>query len=637
MGDNVSDKNVQDPNSKDPKWDAVIKELKTLTKELKKPAPKGKSAPLAMPVNFAKEIESLTKSIQTLNKAMALLAKVEEEKEARHAKTKKEKVTEKKAEPTKPTPTPKEAEGKAKTAPEKPKQPVKKDKPSVFEKIKPDVARVEKRKEMALPFAIADAFKEAKSKTTSLFQGKPVKKTKKTKTPKVTPEQKKPKAEAPAETATDKILNKPETISVAIDEISPKALRQLEGSKSSKKDNKDLEALLEKLGKAKSPTKKKSGGGISDMLGKFLSKKGKGIASTATKALKSGASRSLGALGRVGAQAARVAGPAAAVAAAGYTGYQVGSYIEKKYDVSGRIAKSSAGEGLSDFISSNKKQEAETQKLQERTNKLKLEKIRAEKAAKEKGEEIYEFAGKKYKVGDSKVAIPELDTTPVKAPAPKPVVAQPKTQPKIKSALGYKAATEIDGGNAEADKLHATAEKMGLIKKGDKTTKLVSVKKPDGVYINGKKVPEELVSVSSAPSTPAPVKPVSRPVEIAKAPEPVKPIAKPIEPPAPSAPPPAPKETPKPVVEKIAPVVAPAIAIQTPAKPSDNFNEKLLAKLDTLATSLAPSVRNESRNEAAAATVNNSAATIYTNADRDIPYVERNKYRQQLIYTRGLL
>jgi hypothetical protein len=72
-----------------------------------------------------------------------------------------------------------------------------------------------------------------------------------------------------------------------------------------------------------------------------------------------------------------------------------------------------------------------------------------------------------------------------------------------------------------------------------------------------------------------------------------------------------------------------------------NSNEKIISKLDELILAL----RRPTVNSAAttlttgeSTAIDNSSVTIFNSgSDRDIPYVERNKYRQQLLYIRGIL
>lgn len=87
----------------------------------------------------------------------------------------------------------------------------------------------------------------------------------------------------------------------------------------------------------------------------------------------------------------------------------------------------------------------------------------------------------------------------------------------------------------------------------------------------------------------------------------------------------------KPPVETKAVVHASQPVIKTDNKLNEMFSK--------LINALKPQSPNLSTANSAtvASSSDNSVANIYNNADRDIPYVERNKYRQQLLYVRGLL
>jgi hypothetical protein len=83
------------------------------------------------------------------------------------------------------------------------------------------------------------------------------------------------------------------------------------------------------------------------------------------------------------------------------------------------------------------------------------------------------------------------------------------------------------------------------------------------------------------------------------------------------------------------------ITLATTYKPVIDSNDRLISKLETLIKSIQPIAGLQSTTNASAttlATASNATTNIYpADAERDIPYVERNKYRQQLLYTRGLM
>ena len=82
------------------------------------------------------------------------------------------------------------------------------------------------------------------------------------------------------------------------------------------------------------------------------------------------------------------------------------------------------------------------------------------------------------------------------------------------------------------------------------------------------------------------------------------------------------------------------IPVGQESRPMVESNNKLIEKLESLIANIRPMVRSNTSSSASLASMasNNTQATIYSNSvDRDIPYVERNKYRQQLLYVRGLL
>ena len=78
-----------------------------------------------------------------------------------------------------------------------------------------------------------------------------------------------------------------------------------------------------------------------------------------------------------------------------------------------------------------------------------------------------------------------------------------------------------------------------------------------------------------------------------------------------------------------------------PVTPPPPSNEKLINKISDLinTTATREPVRGSSlMSSNSVATADNSSINIYNQgSDRDIPYVERNKYRQQLLYIRGIL
>lgn len=81
--------------------------------------------------------------------------------------------------------------------------------------------------------------------------------------------------------------------------------------------------------------------------------------------------------------------------------------------------------------------------------------------------------------------------------------------------------------------------------------------------------------------------------------------------------------------------------VPLPVTPPPPSNEKLINKISDLinTTAIREPVRGSSlMSSNSVATADNSSINIYNQgSDRDIPYVERNKYRQQLLYIRGIL
>jgi hypothetical protein len=81
--------------------------------------------------------------------------------------------------------------------------------------------------------------------------------------------------------------------------------------------------------------------------------------------------------------------------------------------------------------------------------------------------------------------------------------------------------------------------------------------------------------------------------------------------------------------------------VPLPVTPPPPSNEKLINKISDLintTTAKEPAKGGSFMSSNAVATADNSSINVYNQGgDRDIPYVERNKYRQQLLYIRGIL
>ena len=139
-------------------------------------------------------------------------------------------------------------------------------------------------------------------------------------------------------------------------------------------------------------------------------------------------------------------GPAAAIALAGFAGWQIGTYLDKEFKISDKIAKkvseSPALSELSDFVFSGKtfqERKEQNEDIAKRTannKQLKEEKLNLERVASEKGEKTFEFKGNKYTVGDSKIKIPQLppstagETKPPQLPTTDiPSTTNPTTPP----------------------------------------------------------------------------------------------------------------------------------------------------------------------------------------------------------------
>ena len=196
---------------------------------------------------------------------------------------------------------------------------------------------------------------------------------------------------------------------VYIEDFSDKAIKQL-----SKIIGKDVN-------KKSAEEKKKEGKGsiLSSILDTFVSM-GKGILSSFTGAIKL-----LGPLiSSIGPLISAI-GPAAAIAAAGFVGWEIGTYLDKKFQISDKIARSIT----SYTAASNTDSGSDTIKMGDNDELFNVEQFMKEKrdlerAAAVKNERTFEFKGNKYYVGDSRTKIPQLppdtsgETKPPQVPTP---------------------------------------------------------------------------------------------------------------------------------------------------------------------------------------------------------------------------
>ena len=203
---------------------------------------------------------------------------------------------------------------------------------------------------------------------------------------------------------------------VYIEDFSDKAIKQL-----SKIIGKDVN-------KKSAEEKKKEGKGsiLSSILDTFVSM-GKGILSMGKGILSSftGAIKLLGPLiSSIGPLISAI-GPAAAIAAAGFVGWEIGTYLDKKFQISDKIARSIT----SYTAASNTDSGSDTIKMGDNDELFNVEQFMKEKrdlerAAAVKNERTFEFKGNKYYVGDSRTKIPQLppdtsgETKPPQVPTP---------------------------------------------------------------------------------------------------------------------------------------------------------------------------------------------------------------------------
>jgi hypothetical protein len=143
---------------------------------------------------------------------------------------------------------------------------------------------------------------------------------------------------------------------------------------------------------------------------------GKGILSSFTGAIKL-----LGPLIKSIGPLISAIGPAAAIAAAGFVGWEIGTYLDKKFQISDKIAagitQSDSGSYMGTDSGSSRSPAQQTQfndtiKMEENVEQLKKEKRDLERAAAVRNERTFEFKGNKYFVGDSRTKIPQLPPDP---------------------------------------------------------------------------------------------------------------------------------------------------------------------------------------------------------------------------------
>ena len=250
----------------------------------------------------------------------------------------------------------------------------------------------------------------------------------------------------------------------------------------------------------------------------------------------------------------------------------------------------------------------------------------------------------------------------------------PKAAPKGVSVLGktiapsavQKKSKSKTGPNKDIELAHELALKMGLISEGDTQVKLdIETRGNVPVLINGQKVPTELytkqqfeqvqgaLSVRKAMNMEGDNEKLKEPevfakeateevalsaegsVQVPKTDEMSVPQARKLESQNRATAIRAKKE-----LSKVQSKTESNIPVGQESRPMVESNNKLIEKLESLIANIRPMVRSNTSSSASLASMasNNTQATIYSNSvDRDIPYVERNKYRQQLLYVRGLL
>ena len=258
---------------------------------------------------------------------------------------------------------------------------------------------------------------------------------------------------------------------------------------------------------------------------------------------------------------------------------------------------------------------------------------------------------------------PEIKTKETPKAAPKGVSVLGKT---IAPSAVQKKSKSKTGPNKDIELAHELALKMGLISEGDTQVKLdIETRGNVPVLINGQKVPTELytkqqfeqvqgaLSVRKAMNMEGDNEKLKEPevfakeateevalsaegsVQVPKTDEMSVPQARKLESQNRATAIRAKKE-----LSKVQSKTESNIPVGQESRPMVESNNKLIEKLESLIANIRPMVRSNTSSSASLASMasNNTQATIYSNSvDRDIPYVERNKYRQQLLYVRGLL
>ena len=258
---------------------------------------------------------------------------------------------------------------------------------------------------------------------------------------------------------------------------------------------------------------------------------------------------------------------------------------------------------------------------------------------------------------------PEIKTKETPKAAPKGVSVLGKT---IAPSAVQKKSKSKTGPNKDIELANELALKMGLISEGDTQVKLdIETRGNVPVLINGQKVPTELytkqqfeqvqgaLSVRKAMNMEGDNEKLKEPevfakeateevalsaegsVQVPKTDEMSVPQARKLESQNRATAIRAKKE-----LNKVQSKTESNIPVGQESRPMVESNNKLIEKLESLIANIRPMVRSNTSSSASLASMasNNTQATIYSNSvDRDIPYVERNKYRQQLLYVRGLL
>ena len=258
---------------------------------------------------------------------------------------------------------------------------------------------------------------------------------------------------------------------------------------------------------------------------------------------------------------------------------------------------------------------------------------------------------------------PEIKTKETPKAAPKGVSVLGKT---IAPSAVQKKSKSKTGPNKDIELAHELALKMGLISEGDTQVKLdIETRGNVPVLINGQKVPTELytkqqfeqvqgaLSMRKAMNMEGDNEKLKEPevfakeateevalsaegsVQVPKTDEMSVPQARKLESQNRATAIRAKKE-----LNKVQSKTESNIPVGQESRPMVESNNKLIEKLESLIANIRPMVRSNTSSSSSLASMasNNTQATIYSNSvDRDIPYVERNKYRQQLLYVRGLL